>query len=368
MSNRTLTNEDFCAAADELGCSVAAIKAVAYVESAKSGFLPSGRVVILFERHHFSRLTRRRFDLTHPQISNRKPGGYYGGEKEYQRFNQAFKLDPVAAMMSASWGKFQIMGFNHAVCGYKNVHDFVDAMKTGERAQLLAFCEFVKTNRLDDDLQRLDWAGFARGYNGKNYRINRYDIQMREAYARFSREKVNCKEFSRTFHDLQDEEIVLDIPAPTAAPIESANASEILPEQYPSERIPTNTAATEPETFSFSVPTIDQITASANKINQTIAHGRTAFDQIKDCLPGTKATDIAQKVTTGKRTSFLIQLATWAISALTAVFGFVSDNWQLILIGILCAVLIAIGINYAFTQINKLKMQIASDPTKYNVE
>ena len=49
----SLTEADYAAAAGRLGCSVAAIKAVAKVESKGSGFLPSGEPRILFERHVF---------------------------------------------------------------------------------------------------------------------------------------------------------------------------------------------------------------------------------------------------------------------------------------------------------------------------
>jgi hypothetical protein len=31
-------------------------------------------------------------------------------------------------------------------------------------------------------LRSKDWPGFARGCNGKNYAINRYDVKLREHY------------------------------------------------------------------------------------------------------------------------------------------------------------------------------------------
>jgi two-component sensor histidine kinase len=52
---QALTEEDYKRAARRLGCSVAAIKAVAEVEAPGSGFLPDGRPKILFERHIFRR-------------------------------------------------------------------------------------------------------------------------------------------------------------------------------------------------------------------------------------------------------------------------------------------------------------------------
>jgi N-acetylmuramidase len=52
--NGTLIQEsDYQAAAQSLGCEVAAVKAVAAVESAGHGFLPNGKPKILFEAHIF---------------------------------------------------------------------------------------------------------------------------------------------------------------------------------------------------------------------------------------------------------------------------------------------------------------------------
>src|SRR5688572_3325692 len=96
-------------AAKKLGCEVAAVRAVIDVES-RGGFLSDGRPKILFERHYFSRLTKRKFDASHPGVSNGQWGGYgAGGAHQYDRLNQAAALDRDAALHSASWGLFQIM-------------------------------------------------------------------------------------------------------------------------------------------------------------------------------------------------------------------------------------------------------------------
>jgi hypothetical protein len=168
-------------AAKKIGCPVAAVRAVIDVES-RGGFLPDGRPKILFERHYFSRLTGGKHDKSDPDISAKKWGGYKGGATEYDRLHRAIKLDRDCALRSASWGAFQIMGDNHKACGFSNVGDFVNAMVAGEPEQLDAFINFVKKCRLDDELCRLDWAGFARGYNGPAYRTNKYDEKMSAAY------------------------------------------------------------------------------------------------------------------------------------------------------------------------------------------
>src|SRR5690606_1901420 len=166
-----LDDEAIEAAAKKIGCQVAAVRAVIDVES-RGGFLSDKRPKILFERHYFSRLTKRKFDASHPAISNSKWGGYKGGAAEYARLAEAIKLDRDAALRSASWGAFQIMGDNYKICGFANVEDFVTAMVSGEPAQLDAFVSFVMKNGLADELIRLDWAGFARGYNGPAYKVN----------------------------------------------------------------------------------------------------------------------------------------------------------------------------------------------------
>ena len=181
-----MTDADIESAAAGIGCAVAAVRAVIDVES-RGGFLSDKRPKILFERHYFSRLTGKRFDGQHPDIANPTYGGYLGGTREYGRLEKAIELDRDAALKSASWGAFQIMGDNHAMVGFADVGDFVKAMVKDEAGQLDAFVAFVKSARLDDELIRRDWAGFARGYNGPAYKRWKYDEKLAAAYAIHSR-------------------------------------------------------------------------------------------------------------------------------------------------------------------------------------
>lgn len=175
-------------AAEVLGCSVAAIRAVASVESAGAGFLIDGRPKILFERHVFHKLTAGRH-ATSPAISSPRSGGYLGGAREYDRLRQAMALDRRAALQSASWGRFQVMGFNHAACDHGDVESLVRAMVSGEPAQLAAFVAYIRSNGLDDELRARDWPGFARGYNGSAYARNAYDVRMAQAFETFNAEQ-----------------------------------------------------------------------------------------------------------------------------------------------------------------------------------
>lgn len=190
-----LTEADFVAAARLLKCDVAAIKAVAEVESAGNGFLSDGRVKILFEGHQFHKFTKGAFAESHPTICFRKwtkqhytkgPNADVRGAGELARLEQAMALNRSAALMAASYGKFQIMGFNFPICGFSNVEDFYDAMKLSEGAQLQAFCNYIIDSGIDDELREHKWAGFARRYNGPGYLKNKYDQKLAAAYRKYS--------------------------------------------------------------------------------------------------------------------------------------------------------------------------------------
>lgn len=192
--SRALKEQDIQAAAELLGVDVAAIKAVVRVESAGSGYLPDQRVLILFERHIFNRLLEKknpaaaaRARAEVPHICNPKSGGYIGRTGEYPRLARAMSIDGEIGMMSASWGLFQIMGFNYAEAGFASIHEFVDAMKESEGKQLQAFAHFVKANKaMHTALKKQDWATFAKLYNGPAYAKNNYDKKLASAHSRYA--------------------------------------------------------------------------------------------------------------------------------------------------------------------------------------
>lgn len=155
------------------------------VETRGFGFLRDRRPQILFERHIFSRQTGRRFDAEHPDISNRSPGGYLGGGREYDRLERAMALDQEAALKSASWGLAKVMGFNHQLAGFGSVQQLVAAMVEGEDAHLEALAGFIMANsRCRLGIRRRDWASFAACYNGPEFRRNDYDNRLAAAYAK----------------------------------------------------------------------------------------------------------------------------------------------------------------------------------------
>lgn len=185
-----LTEATFLEAAQALGCEPAAVKAVAEVESRGAPFDREGRPTILYERHVFARCTRPagRFNASHPELSASRGygrGGYGNAAMQWQRLGQAWALDADAALKGASWGMFQILGENHRACGHDTVAGFVRAMTVSQVEHLQAFVRFVASHRLRlQALRTLDWATFARYYNGADYATFGYDRKMAAAYAR----------------------------------------------------------------------------------------------------------------------------------------------------------------------------------------
>jgi len=185
-----LSEEDLKYAARRLGVQLAALKAVTEVESKEAGFLPSGRPVILFERHiMYRRLPKRdreQLASAHPKLVNQKPGGYIGGESEWRRLTRACALNRTAGIESASWGLFQIMGFHWQHLSYASAAVFSEAMHRSEGEQLEAFVRFIKKDpALHQALKARDWPEFAERYNGPAYARNQYDTRMAAAYDRF---------------------------------------------------------------------------------------------------------------------------------------------------------------------------------------
>jgi hypothetical protein len=188
QAGETLSDSDYQRAASALSCEVAAVKAVSQVESAGAGFLPSKQPKILFEAHVFSKSTHHKYDRLFPDISSRhwNRALYRGGQREYPRLQKAMLLDRAAALGAASWGRFQILGSNHAAAGTPSLEDFIAAMFRSEGGQLDAFVAFLQSTHLVEALRQHDWTKFARGYNGPKFSERHYDLRIKEQYERFA--------------------------------------------------------------------------------------------------------------------------------------------------------------------------------------
>lgn len=204
INQRFLVEADYVAAASKLQVTVPMVKAVTEIEARGTGFLASGRPTALFERHIFYRELNKRinggsdeyintlFKNLHLEIpvsgkskdflkayllnnmSNiyyPETGGYMGTvngvENEYKRLEKAKTIDIEAALMSASYGLFQIMGFNYKTSGFTSASEMYAECARSERNQLNAFCNFVlNDHRLIDSLRKQAMTDFAVAYNG----------------------------------------------------------------------------------------------------------------------------------------------------------------------------------------------------------
>jgi hypothetical protein len=182
-----LSEADYQNAAVSLGVEVAVIKAVSEVESRGHGFDAKGRPKILFEAHWFHKFTNGEFDSEYPHLS--QPtwalGKKYYSLDQWQRMNEAMALALEEAWKSASWGKFQVMGFNHS--GWTKVRDFVFAMFESEAQHLKSFLAYCRDSGLVSYLKKKEWAAFARGYNGEGYAANQYDVKLKAAYEKYKK-------------------------------------------------------------------------------------------------------------------------------------------------------------------------------------
>lgn len=210
---RYVNDDAFAQAAKMLGVKESYVRAIAEVESAGASFLKDGRVKILFERHKFYKYLKealkkpevrkhvaQHLGIPEPtgvgagdslliliaakyeNICSSKRGGYKGNEAEWGRLNLAMDLDVEAAAMSASYGGYQLMGFNYHYCGYKTAKEMMIDLAKSESKQFLAAITFIKNNpHIHNALKKGDWAKFAEGYNGPSYKENQYDVKLSKA-------------------------------------------------------------------------------------------------------------------------------------------------------------------------------------------
>ncbi len=157
------------------------------VESGGKGFNADGKLIIQFEPVWF----RRKAPYA--------PSGTWSLNKverqsrEWIAFNDAFMINPTAAMESTSIGLGQVMGFHYKRLGYKTVGEMWDDAKRGEDRQIFQMTEFIRTDRrLLSALKRKDWHTVAVRYNGagyqalaKRYGREPYNISMKKAYNRY---------------------------------------------------------------------------------------------------------------------------------------------------------------------------------------
>lgn len=182
---RAIGHADMVAAAARLDVPVGHLQMVRKVESGGVSFDQSGRPIILPEPHIFYRQTRGahgRTAFSYPSWGERPyPKSY---NERWDMLADMAERDEAAAIESASWGLWQIMGFHWQALGYESAQAFARSMVESEVGHLEALVRFLEVNQLADEL-RACRAGdpdscrpFARAYNGPGYAKNKYHIKM----------------------------------------------------------------------------------------------------------------------------------------------------------------------------------------------
>lgn len=198
-TSKLLKDSDYTAAAKRLNISELAIRVFGATEGRGVGFLKNGKAKILFERHrmyfYLAKFKGQAFANSqmkqYPNLVNTAPGGYKGDTAEYTRLKLAMNIHPEAALMSCSWGQFQIMGENWESLGYSSVFNFEQQMQTSESLQLEAFIRFIefKTGTINkkkvaliDALRAEDWPSVFTLYNGPNYKKLGYQAKFQKEW------------------------------------------------------------------------------------------------------------------------------------------------------------------------------------------
>lgn len=110
--------------------------------------------------------------------------------KEWLAFNDAFKKNAKAAMLSTSIGLFQIMGFNFAQAGFDSVDAMWNDAKKGTESQIRQGANFIKNSpNLLKAMKAKNFHLIATYYNGagypalaKKYGREPYNITMERLY------------------------------------------------------------------------------------------------------------------------------------------------------------------------------------------
>ncbi len=193
-----ITDKKIQEVATKLNIDPLIIKVVAEVESSGDGFLVSKEPKILFEPHIFWKNLQKRGinpnlytkgneDILYEKWKN-KPYGKIS--EQHTRLTKAISINREAALESASWGKFQVLGQNWFNLGYRSIQEFINEAYRDEDAHLEMFIRFIEKNDLTRFLRKLDWSSFAKGYNGPGYKVNKYDVKMDTLYKKL---KLNDK-------------------------------------------------------------------------------------------------------------------------------------------------------------------------------
>lgn len=189
-------------ASGRLGCEPAVLEAILEVESQGRPFDEEGRLIILPEKHVFFRelpkslrARARALGLAVKSWSRANYAGLgaIGSPRRWQRLREMASVDETAALKATSYGGPQIMGFNHGLCGWPAVADFVLALAESEVNQVDAFIRYLEGVGLAEELRERDWHAIARRYNGPG-QVAHYAGLMQSAFERITGEDGSVRD------------------------------------------------------------------------------------------------------------------------------------------------------------------------------
>lgn len=184
------------------------------VETSGKGFDPkTGKIIIQFEPHYFKKFAIEQYNEYHKIVQKQLNGEvllmsekfYLHSWKEvisnkvslqkeeWNVFEIANDINPVAAKKSTSFGLGQIMGFHWKRLGFISVEDMWEDANKGVENQFNQLIKFIDTDpKLSYAIKNKNWSKIASIYNGAYYKelakkLNRepYDISMSKAYEKF---------------------------------------------------------------------------------------------------------------------------------------------------------------------------------------
>lgn len=169
--------ELYQAAAKDLDVSPAQVRAFAIVESDEKPFTAAGNPVVRFEPGYW-----RRFRVaTKAAVAFDKAKNAADLDARWEQFEAMKRLDEGAAIMSHSFGVFQLMGFNYKLALCADPVTFLRESMTVE-GQFKLFKRFVKMSPALLSAIRLNRPeGVGHHYNGPAYKRNKYDIKWAAA-------------------------------------------------------------------------------------------------------------------------------------------------------------------------------------------
>jgi hypothetical protein len=212
-------DRDIAMLADSMDVHPADLEAISEVESNGFGWFKDGRIKILFEKHWFyrkldgaERNKAVRLGLARKNWVSPAKGGYKDQSNSASRYRllaKAIEINEEAAYQAISVGRYQIMGFNHGICGFVSAKHMFTQFVDSEAHQLRAFANFLREKGLVSAIKRQDFATVETRYNGGGLN-GRYAKRMKTAANRLRAGK---------WKDYKPGQYAMPLPKPAPDPV-----------------------------------------------------------------------------------------------------------------------------------------------------